>query len=177
MTVRTSFQVREKIKWRPVVPELAAAIDRVVALWDRTPYMPGQRAKGVGTDCVQQVGGILDDLFGVSEGTTSLPSIAPDSAIHNMRMAWPVISTLRRAHHGSFIDRSGTIEPGDVIVTRATSLPGAPRRQAHVLFACPQPYTALHAIQGIGSHITSLELTNGILRVYRPKRKDLWLLS
>lgn len=173
MTVRTSFQKRQPIRWQQIDPSIAAAIDAAVASWVETPYMPGQRAKGIGTDCVQQVAGILDDLF-KSQEPTDLPRIAPDSAIHDTRQAWPVIKGLRTAHYGSRVIRSGTIEPGDVIVTRATSLPGAPRRQAHLLFACSTPFTALHAIQGVGSHITTLEVTNGILRIYRPRRKDLW---
>lgn len=171
--MRTVFGERRKVTWRPVSFLIGQAIQHTIESWIGTPYMPGQRMRGVGADCMQQVAGILDDLF-QAVTPTEVPRLAQDSAIHSTRAAWPVIKALRDAHHGSMIVRYPVIEPGDVIVTRAMALEGSPRRQAHLLFAGVQPFTAIHALPGVGSHITTLEVTNGILRIYRPRRKDLW---
>jgi len=172
--MQTIFPEPVAFSWRPVTPGIAAAIDRAFARWKGTRFAPGQRRRGAGADCVQQVAGLLDDLFGVPEGTTIVPRLPPDAGLHDARQSWPVIKALRQAHYGSLIVRCPMVEPGDIIVTKSTSIPGSPRRQSHLMMVGTTPFQAFHTTPGSGSHITSLEATHGILRIYRPRRKDLW---
>ena len=76
--------------------------------------------------------------------------------------------------HGCEVVRNGTIQPGDLIVTKAEIHPDAPNRIAHAMIAGADRWTAYHAVPKIGVNQTSLACSRGILRVYRPNRKDLW---
>lgn len=175
--MQTIFPEQIALSWRAVTPGIAAAIDAAFARWVGTPFAPGQRCRGAGADCVQQVAGLLDDLFRVPPGTSIIPRLPPDAGLHDARKSWPVIKALRLAHYGSHLVRNYRVEPGDVIVTKSTSIPGSPRRQSHLMMVGTKPFQALHTTPAGGSHITSLEATHGILRIYRPRRKDLWHTS
>lgn len=159
--------------WRHLDPAIEDRLKAEMSWWFLTPYMAGQQAVGIGVDCVQLVGALLDDLYHRTD-TTHIPRLSPDAAIHNAREGFKTIRCLRRSFPSDVV-RDCVIEPGDIVVTRAAPDPTGPRRPGHVLIAGPEPFTALHAIKSSGVAMTTLTATRGIVRVYRPRNKSLWV--
>jgi cell wall-associated NlpC family hydrolase len=159
------------LRWLDLPPRPLKRLEFVLRRWDRTPYMAGQRCRGIGVDCVQFVTAVLDELHGVS---TKVPRLRPDSAVHDGRQALPTIKAIR-AGFESVVVRDSTIEPGDVIVVRATPFPSGPRRYGHVLIAGWEVGTLFHAASPTGVSKTSLQGLQDVLRVYRDVNKDQWL--
>jgi len=159
--------------WKRFSPTLCDRIDKVLGGWVDTPYQEGQRAKRIGVNCTQLGAAVLDELFRVPRGTTFVPRLPADIAIHDARGGWPTVRALRTAHYLMLMVRDDTIEPGDFVVTAAEAAP-APSRQAHLMIAGGTPWRAVHAVRPCVVW-TTLAHTRGILRVYRPQRKDLWL--
>lgn len=159
------------LKWKPIRSDLEARLARECGKWVGTPYMEGQRARGVGADCVQLVVGVLDSLFRTK---TRVPKLPVDTAIHSDESALPVIAAMREAWRGSYRVEDGLIEPGDIVLTRAEAHPRARLRAAHAMLAGVEPWTALHTLPGCGACFTSLEVTRGIVAIYRIKEKQAW---
>lgn len=85
---------------------------KILQSWEGTPYMDGQRLRGVATNCIGFASGVLDELYG---SESSFPRLPPDTAMHNRREAMRIMRTMMRAfQHEQAIDY---VEPGDVLVT------------------------------------------------------------
>lgn len=135
--------------------------------------MAGQCCKGPrgGVDCVRFVAGVMDELFGLNEAG-SLERAPQDIGMHNPRAA-ALIAAGMVSRYPHSINRSGVVEPGDVIVSRVG------RGPSHVLIVGPRQGTAWHAVQGAGVTMVGLgHLGNGAvgiaLRTYRVTGKEQW---
>jgi len=140
--------------------------------WEGTPYMPGMRAQQQGVDCAQLVPAFLDFLYRTG-ANTPVPRMAQDTATHNLRAAWGTVKAVRQAFP-SHVVTDHTIEPGDIILCRATQNISGPRRPGHAMIAMPRPFSALEAMPNTGVGLGTLEATRGILRVYRLEEKHRW---
>jgi len=161
------------LRWFSIDRLSCEALEGVLRSWEGTPYHEGQRARKVGVDCVQLILGTYDILYRV-ESPSRIPRVQVDAALHSPRVALAAILRMRSLWHGADVVRDGTVRPGDIVVTRAEAQPGAPRRPAHAMIAGVRPWTAWHAIPRAGVVQTSIERTRGIVRIYRPRKKDLW---
>lgn len=161
------------LRWRSIDPCSSARLSEVLKSWEKTPYAEGQRVKRMGADCVQLVVGILDELFRTKPPTV-VPSVPVDAAIHSDESALPSLRVLRTAWFGSEEVKDGTIEPGDVVLTRAEANPAAPLRPAHAMIVGVEPWTALHTLRGMGARFSTIEATRGIVKVYRVREKEQW---
>lgn len=159
--------------WFDIPKNQKVRVAKVLSGWENTPYSEGQRAKRMGADCVQLVVGVLDDLFRMPE-KTRIPRVSFDSALHKDSASFPALKALRGGWFGSFQVDDGTVEPGDLVVTKGERHPNAPNRQAHVMIAGSEPWTALHTLPLQGARITSLQATADIITTYRMKEKNRW---
>jgi hypothetical protein len=159
------------IFWKAISPAIEQRIEEVVRQWEGTPYMAGQRARGIGVDCVQLVGGVLDMLFRRPQ-VTIIPRLSPDSGLHCDRSGFATAKAIRNGFE-SIVVRDEIIEPGDVLVVRGSGLSSGPRRLGHTMIALPAAGTAFHATFGIGACRTTV--ITEVLRIYRPLHKEGWL--
>lgn len=135
-------------------------------LWKGTPYMAGVRVRGVGVDCAQLVPAFLDHMFRRLM-STEIPRMSGDVGVHNHRAAWGTVKAVRLGYPSRVV-RDGTIEPGDIIITRSTADWEGPARHGHAMIAMPERGTALHSVPLAGVTLTSLSVTRGgIVRIYR----------
>lgn len=166
-------QIIQKYRWRHLAKPLEQELLAVIDTWIGTPYMAGQRAKGQGVDCVQFVGGMLDDLYR-SAIPSYIPRLPQNSGMHYPRAGFRTALSLRKQFRSSVV-RDGCIEPGDVIVTRGIMDVATPRLMGHTLIAGAIPWTFVHSINVIGVCWTSLQGVPGIIRIYRPVDKETWI--
>lgn len=169
-------EIITELRWFGNDRRLNDRIDKVLRGWLGTRYGEGQRAKRIQVDCVQFVAGALDELFAV-KAPTFVPRLRADVAMHAVRKGFPTILAMKKGWHTLDLVHDDTVQPGDVIVTRAEYQSDAENRLAHVMIAAGERWTAYHAIPRVGVVRTTIANTRGILRVYRPRRKDLWLSS
>jgi len=85
---------------------------RILKSWEGTPHMDGQRAKGVGVDCVQFVAAVLDELAGTE---TELKSLPKDTAFHQRDKAVAGMKLFIKHFNGEKVDEP--YQPGDVFIT------------------------------------------------------------
>lgn len=164
---------QEVFTWQPLLS--SSACQRMLdffSIWERTKYMPGNRVRGVGTDCAQLVPAFLDYMYRTGR-KTPIPRMAPDTGVHNRKAAWGTVRAVRQAFP-SHVVRDGTIEPGDIVLTRATHDWTGPNNPGHAMIAMPKFCTAMHAMPNTGVCMTSLEVSRGIVRVYRLEGKEKW---
>jgi cell wall-associated NlpC family hydrolase len=159
------------LKWRPVRRATEIRIWDVMQSWCGTPYIPGQRSKQSGVDCVQLVAGVLDELY--RKGRTNLPRFSPDQSQHGSEPAVAVVKALREAYPCHRVD-GDEVEPGDIIVVRTRCNPSGPPTMGHTMIASPTPGMALEAVPLAGVTYGSVESTTGILAIYRMEDKHLW---
>lgn len=167
-------QETKQFSWRRLSLPVERKIEQCLRSWEGTAYMEGQQSKGISVDCVQFVGAFLDAMYH-KPCKTIIPRLRADSAQHSVRAAFSTIRVLRSAFP-TFVVRDDSIEPGDIVVVRASIDPRSPKRPGHTLIATPGQHPgAYHADGHLGGVCkTSLAATSGILRVYRPKEKHLW---
>lgn len=106
--------------WHPLDCHLRWGItnrlDEVCRSWEHTPYMPGQREKGEGVDCVRFVCAVLDEMYGVHH---EIPREVQDKSLHDPAGALKV-TDLVRDYYPDHVDLPADdrgVEPGDVIIT------------------------------------------------------------
>ncbi|MFG0318405.1 MAG: hypothetical protein ACF8XB_14120 [Planctomycetota bacterium JB042] len=158
------------LSWKPLDDaRIARRVDEVLVSWADTPYMPGQQSKQQGVDCIRFVCAAFDELFGMS---TPIPRLPPDTALHCPEKAVEVVRLVREIYAPNTLITDGTIEPGDVIVTRSgNSGPG------HALIAGGRENTVWHASRhrvkqtGIGL-MRRLQNLHSIIRIPNKRR---WL--
>lgn len=84
--------------------------------WEGTPFMLGQRVKGVAVDCVNFVAAVLDEITGQKTSIASLPT---DSCFHDPKRTYSAFrSFLCKYLHTEVTPFDGVyhLEPGDIIV-------------------------------------------------------------
>ena len=126
--------------WEPHPdPEASAALARVLASWDRTPYMAGQQCKKAGVDCVRFVCGCLDELAGI---VTPIHTIPPDTCFHDPETAHAAADKIRSLYlpvQDVDFERE-KVRPGDVLITGPVK--GGP---GHAMIVGPEPNTVWHS--------------------------------
>lgn len=163
---------RTAVKWRHLDDAIELRLDAVIRSWIGTPYMAGQQAKKMGADCVQFVGGILDELY--RQQRTLIPRLPQNSGNHSEESGLRTVMAVRKGI-SSIEVLDNWIEPGDVIVTRGTMNTRAHPYMGHTLLAATLRGTAVHAVPSVGVSWTSIDGIPGILRVYRPLNKERWI--
>lgn len=163
----------ETFHWLPILDSrITKRMYLFAELWAGTPYVPGNRVRGNGSDCAQLVPAFLDFMYRTGR-QTPIPRMSQDTGTHNARAAWGTVKAVRQSFP-SHVVRDATIEPGDIIITRATHDFTGPENPGHAMIAMPSPGTAIHAMPLSGVCITSVAVTRGILRVYRLEEKFRW---
>lgn len=163
---------RTSVRWRHLDDQIEYRLLMVINSWMGTGYMAGQQAKKMGVDCVQFVGGILDELY--RQPKTHIPRLPQNAGIHSEGAGTATILALRKGIPSIEV-ADNWIEPGDVIVTRGTMNMRAHPFAGHTLLAGCLKGTAVHAVPSAGVSWTSIDGVPGILRVYRPLNKELWV--
>lgn len=158
--------------WRRIDAGIEARLMRVLESWIGTRYIAGQCARRAGTDCVQLVAGVLDDLHGVTP--RPVPRNGANAAANDVRAGFATIRAIRERYPSAVV-RDRIIEPGDVIVTRPEPQAGARNNPGHTMIAGAQPWSALDAMPRRGVQWTTLAAARPIVRVYRPMDKDRWI--
>ena len=149
-------------------------IDKAVEEWVSTPYRPNTQVKQQGADCLRLVAGILDDLFETPH-PTPLPVVPQSVGLHDRRRAMRSIHIMLGNWFSADAVVDDSIEPGDIAVTRSSpNIPGLPANPGHAMFVTSHPFTVLHTTPNLGAHLLDIENAREILRIYRPRRKDLW---
>jgi len=162
----------QRFKWKRITGAVERRILIVCESWKGTPYMTGQQARGIGVDCVQFIGAILDALYR-RPARTLIPRLPPNAGLHSEESGLRTAMAIRKGFESAEVD-DGSIEPGDVLVTRGTMDTRAHAYLGHVLLAGVLPGTAIHSTQGVGVSWTSVQGIPGILRIYRPLNKNTW---
>jgi hypothetical protein len=136
------------LAWRPLEDLAAQArLAEVLASWDGTPYMLGQRCKGVGVDCIRFVVAVIDELAGTTTRVRVLPG---DVAHHAPAVAFDALARVLELVPSAPV-LEGPLEPGDVVVTGP--LKGGP---GHALIVGVDGLSGWHATQPQGVCRTGL---------------------
>lgn len=102
-------------KWEPLADPVAqGALERVLQSWAGTKYGLGQQCKGVATDCVRFVCGVLDELSGKQTPIHTLP---PDTCFHAPELAIAGTHRIKSLYEPVEEISDGCVQPGDVVVT------------------------------------------------------------
>lgn len=162
-----------RITWCPVDAAIQNRVEEVIASWEYTPHRDGHCLKKQGADCRGFAVGVLDDFYGTCFAPL-LPRLPPDSGHHSALPGLRVISWLRHRFPTKLV-RDNTIEPGDILVCRGSSNPLSPAYLGHVMVAGAQRLSAAHAIRYQSVRRTTIEVSQGIVRIYRMLNKEQWV--
>ena len=136
------------LQWRALEDQAAQArLGAVLESWRGTPYMSGQRCKGVGVDCVRFVIAVFDEMNGTDTPVKTVPG---DVAQHAPEVARAALELLLRSFDCSRV-REPYLEPGDVIVTGPNA--GGP---GHAMIVGAERRMCWHAAPATGVCSTSL---------------------
>lgn len=150
-------------------PAIADRVTLVLESWRGTPYLPGNKVKGMGVDCVQLVAGALGELCGRD---VVIPRLPVDCAMHDDRMTQATLRKLLKAFPHVKLPVH-TVMPGDVVLTYM----GKPRGDnppTHCMIVGGVPNTVYHAIQPNGV-ILSVLSNYSIHSIYRSKERETWV--
>lgn len=162
--------------WNPLDASGSARLQKVLDSWVGTPYQEGQRARGIAVDCVQLCPGVMDALYKALK-PTFVPRLQVDAAMHDIKRGWATVKAVREMHLGSEIADDGTVQPGDILLTRAEDHPSAPHRAAHAVIAGVKPWTGIHALPITGVCWTSIHPDRmPIIQIMRHRGKDQWAM-
>ena len=162
--------------WEPLPAELGNAQQRLgeaLEAWRDTPYISGQRLRGVGGDCLGSCLGVLDDVDGRPRAQN--PQIPADTALHSAGSAYRAIAAIRRIYMPCKRLRrtDGRIitQPGDLLVVGTTQ--GGP---GHLMIVGVKKSHIWHAaVRGGSFHQTGWALGDGFERLFAVYRAgDRW---
>lgn len=164
--------------WEPLPAELGnaqARLGEALEAWRDTPYLSGQRLRGVGCDCIGGVFGVIDDIDGRPRALD--PMLPPDTALHDKASAYAAVVAIRRIYAPAERLRweSGRLvsQPGDLLIVGTND--GGP---GHLMIVGVRKNTIWHAA-GRGSRFdqTGWSLGDGFERlfaVYRLGDRHRW---
>lgn len=109
----------------------------ILESWNETPYMPGQRAKGIGVDCARFATAVYDELYGFDRlDSRECPQ---DAAMHAPDTAVAAVELLMGAYAPChFVD---TVQPFDAVIIAPKD--GGP---GHTMIAGTKTKELWHAI-------------------------------
>ena len=158
---------------RPQQDYLGVVVQSLLEKWEGTPYMEGQRLRGVAVDCVNFFAAVYDDLCGFTESPAPVLKLRGDRALHDRTSTMKVMRTLIQAYAPNCRIDDGSIEPGDVAVTGPIG--GGP---GHVLIASNETNSFFHATTDRGIVRAGATYFDGIqqpFKIYRYQNKLRWL--
>lgn len=134
-----------RCSWEPLPAKLGNAQERLRAAllaWERTPYVSGQRCRGVAADCIGGVFGVIDDVDGRPRAQD--PLLPSDTSLHDSKAAYRAVAALRRIYAPSIRLRECgpelRLQPGDLLVVGTSA--GGP---GHLMIVGAQKNTIWHA--------------------------------
>lgn len=143
-------------------------LEAILESWRDTPYLSGNRIKGVGVDCVRFGVSVLDEMF---RGHTEVPESVTDASLLQRLGMLQCARMVKEAFPGNRTIRDGKVEPGDlVIVGTARNRPG------HLLMVGPARNTMWQATKS-GVMLCGWGLVHGwqhLSRVYRVGDRERW---
>jgi len=160
--------------WTPIDLEYVSSLKRlefILAGWERTPYMSGQRLRSVQADCIGFALGAIDDADGRKRALG--PKIPADTAFHDPERAFQSVLDLRRAYQPNIEVKNGKLQPFDIAVVGPAN--GGP---AHVMLVGVRPNTLWHTTQGVGVHQTGWAIHAGhdrLIAAYRMMDRWRWV--
>lgn len=147
-------------------------IDVICNSWVNTPYMPGQRCKNVGVDCVQFICGVLDELNNRPCGSTEISRLSQDTGAndHDGMHGAIIAKQIMKLNPAKRLDVF-CLQPGDLVVCKLGRYGGG----GHTMIVSGQKNVLYHACnverkvtkRGFGS------IKNG-LHAYRFLNRNNW---
>ncbi len=167
------------LEWEPLPAGLGNAQQRLgeaLEAWCGTPYLSGQRLRGIGGDCIGSVFGVLDDVDGRQRALD--PMLPADTALHNPKLAYKAVAAIRHIYApAKRLRREGgrmSVQPGDLLVVGTTY--GGP---GHLMLVGVKKNTIWHAAgRGARFEQTGWALGDGFERlfaVYRLEDRERWM--
>lgn len=144
-----------------------ARVDAELESWVGTPFVAGQRLKGVGVDCVRFVAAVLDEMF--RETRIPLDRLPQDLSMHNPAGARAALRLFKKAYAPTVDIADNVVEVGDVIIVGV-------RGPAHAIF-CGSKQSYLYEAGSRRVIRTGLSTLRHPVRVFatiRPVEKHRW---
>lgn len=140
----------------------AEAVDSVCREWMDTPYVPGQKEKGCGVDCIQFLSGVMEEVTGKA---VDVPRLPPHVALHSLRSAVSTVHTLTKGF--GFRRHRGSLESGDVIVFRISM--NRSSNLGHCGIVALDSRLVYHAFPRVGVVLTGIYDHTPVVAAYRIK--------
>lgn len=168
------------LEWEPLPAELGNAQARLgesLEAWRGTPYISGQRLRGVGCDCIGGVFAVIDEVDGRPRALD--PMLPADAALHDKRSAYEAVVAIRRIYAPATrlrVPLGGgrlAVQPGDLLIVGTSA--GGP---GHLMIVGVRKNTIWHAAgRGARFDQTGWALGDGFERlfaVYRLGDRERW---
>jgi len=164
--------LQAQLEWRAISPDTEDAVFAAQLPWIGTRYSAHQREIGCGASCYGLMAGIYDTLYRHPEPTV-LPLMSPVVGSCNGGGSEMVLA-FRRAF--PLEEVRGSIEPGDLIVTRSFGGKDGPDWPGHVMMAGRSVGQVIHSLPGTGVVWASMASSLGrVVKLYRPRNKESWI--
>lgn len=161
----------QHLEWRAISPKIEDAIFKAQLAWIGTRYSAHQREIGCGASCYGLMAAIYDTLY-KHAAPTELPLMAPCVGSCN-NGGWEMVRAFRKAF--PLEEANGSVEPGDLIVTRSFGGKNGPDWPGHVMMASKSIGQVIHTLPASGAVWASMASSTGrIVKIYRPQRKETW---
>ena len=142
-------------------------LQTVLDSWKGTPWIAGQRLRGVGADCVNFWASVMDELHG--QDPRPVPRVSQHLGYHSGPGAFSVMRSLVSRYPLAFIPLDTPIEPGDTLIERRGDGPG------HVLIAGANPIQLWHCINGGGVCYTGRAMVKKyLIHILRSTERESW---
>lgn len=139
--------------------------------WRQTPYIHGAALKGIGADCVGFVCKVVDQLYGI-DTYSKRPFYSAAHGFRDCNANAELVRFFRTNWPSEVIepalDGKLEVEPGDIIVTRASLGVG------HISMVGPVKNTVWHSTQGSGVEMIGLCSVGEVVKAYKLLRKIEW---
>ena len=168
-----------RMDWEPLPANLGNAQERLgsaLETWKGTPYLSGQRRRGIGGDCIGDIFGVIDDTDGRPRAQN--PKLPADTSLHDRKSAYRAVVAIRRlyapAERVRRVEGKLIVQPGDLLVVGTSD--GGP---GHLMMVGVRKNTVWHATRSnAGFDMTGWALGDGFERlfaVYRLQDRERWM--
>ena len=139
-------------------------LHQIFLAWEGTPFQDNMQIRGRGVDCVRFMAAVLNEAY--REQRCTINQLPRDVGWHDRSRAIQAMRAIHRIYPESAIIRDGSLEPGDVLVTRPPG--GGP---AHVVMVGGRPG---HFWEASSGGVVRCGQPAKIARTYRATDKNLW---